>query len=338
MTLLNTVHASLLLLVLLLLSPAPAAAILTMKLYSTDYAHFTSSRSLEENIADTTSHAAPRCVLLDLHREAPTGLVRFAHSSNYSGTPYALPLVVSTHRATVDTDSPDFGNPSFITSAVTHLPESLLTLKQSANSELEKSPQNAKKDTEEYWAKRSLNVVVNIVQKDRGGPRKLYYEGYYGVCFSLDYTAWEATSSHRTRAPEEVTIRLLELRSRGATYTAPLEVREPGSEKRVYEEAMEDYLRLRRLNEQTAQAAGPYLTSADQQETLESLSKVHETLDRVWAGLGRVSQLEERMRNTAESTFTRVWVCAIIIAATAAACVVLMFHSIKDMLVRKKLV
>lgn len=347
---------SLLLLLLLLCCSAGAHAALSFRLNAKDFTPWTDTKPAGPAYAMSNAQSAV-CVLVGLD-SGLGGVIRFAYSSNVTDVRDRADVLVSIHR-------PSASSPSMaaldatdkITDTKIFDAAQLHRTNVEANVVRRSKERHGTQDvTDEEELARSSTLTMRPVQ-DGVGPSAHFIDGSYAACFLL--VPHGAASGRKAAAPvyEEVRVRLLEVASTSkskSTYIARLS--NPGGDNNnngneqgadiFATEADREYAKmirtLFRANKnadlQSLLNANAVVSSEEMHQQLEGLKAVQQQLFSLYSSSEHLEERYLRMRSTAETTFTRIWLCMIMTVVVMGATIWLTFHFTKDIIVKRKLI
>lgn len=175
-------------------------------------------------------------------------------------------------------------------------------------------------------------------------------DGNYAACFRL-LPPFGTVLKGAPPVPEDVHIRLLEVastRRSTSTYIARLsKLSTSGQAVNIgTSEADREYAKMiRRLFRANKNAdlqelldTNEVVSSQQMRQELDLLKAVQQQLFSLYSSSERLEERYARMRATAETTFTRIWVCMIFTVAVMAATIWLTFHFTKDIVIKRKMI
>lgn len=341
-----------LVLVLLCCTAATQAAI-SFRLHSKDFAPPANAKTPPQDYALANSASAV-CVLLALDNGLG-GVVRFTYSSNLTDVRQRADVLVSIHKPSPSAPSVAVLDAAEnVVDAKVYSAAQLHRLNVEANVVRRSKERHGNADiTAEEESARSSTVAVRPVQEGTG-PGAHFLDGNYAACFLL----LRPPTTDGRKEPlvhEEVQLRLLEVASTShstSTYIARLSnpiVDAAGNEKgtdMLTNEADREYAKmirtLFRANKnadlQKLLDGNAVVTSAEMKQQLDALKAVQTQLFSLYTNSEHLEERYLRMRSTAETTFTRIWICMIATVLAMGSTIWLTFHFTKDIIVKKKLI
>jgi hypothetical protein len=281
------------------------------------------------------------------------GVVRFVYSSNVTDVRQRADVLVSIHK-------PQSSAPSI---AVLDTAENVVDTKVFTAAELHrvnveanvarrsKERQGDSENIEEEELARSFTLTMRPAQEGTGAGAH-FLDGNYAACFRLLRAAGSAAAakSGSQPVPEEVQIRLLEVastRHSTSTYIARLNkaTGNDAAANSITSEADREYAKMIRMMFRASKNAdlqkllnsNEVVTSQQTQQQLDALKAVQQQLFAMYSTSEHLEERYARMRVTAETTFTRIWVCMIATVSVMGATIWLTFYFTKDIIVKRKL-
>ncbi|KPA82007.1 hypothetical protein ABB37_03183 [Leptomonas pyrrhocoris] len=338
---------------LLLWCSTASHAALSFRLSSKDFPPPANSKMLLKDYVSQNSANAV-CVLVALDNGLG-GVIRFTYNSNVTDVGRRADVVVSIHKPM----------PSAPSVAVLDVADNVVGTKLFDAAELHrvnvaanvvrrgKDRQGNPEVTEDEEVSRSSTLTVRPTQEGTGAGAR-FLDGNYAACFRLMRPSGVSTQADRA-APEEVQIRLLEVASTShstSTYVARLSnpvVNAAGNGQAAdtfTSEADREYAKMIRLmfrankntDLQKLLDTNTVVTSQQMRQQLDELKAVQLQLFSLYTSSERLEERYARMRVTAETTFTRIWISMVAVVTVMAVTIWLTFYFTKDIIVKRKLI
>ncbi|KPI87648.1 hypothetical protein ABL78_3246 [Leptomonas seymouri] len=288
------------------------------------------------------------CMLLALDNGLG-GVIRFTYSSNLADIQQRADVLVSIHKPL----------PSAPSIAALDSVENVVEKKLFSATDLgrmDADANTAPRNTEHHEngvVSRSFTLTVRPAQEGTGAGAR-FLDGNYAACFRL-LRQPRGSTKNQPPAPEEVQIQLLEVASTShstSTYIARLNnpaVNVAGNGQvpnSLISEADREYAKMIRMMFRASNNTDlrslldvtAVVTSQEMQQQLDALKAVQKQLFALYANSEQLEERYSRMRVTAESTFTRIWVCMLTTVLVMGSAIWLTFHFTKDIIVKRKLI
>lgn len=322
-----------------------AQAAISFRLLSSEYpVYVEDSTPLADYAVQSVRQSS--CVVLSMENGLG-GVVRFTYDSNISHVEWRADVLVAVHQPL----------PSSPAMATLDKADAVSSVRLFTAAELEKA--NKAPDLARRAAERRADGVVDAVAQQEArsttmtlrpaqqgtGPGATPIDGNYAVCFRLRRSK-ESTKKSPTMQYETVTIHLLEVastRHSASTYIARLSA---GTGRGITGEGDREYAKMLRSVYGASSTADlralldqeELVTSDEVKSRMEDLSEVQRLLFAIYSGSEHLEERFQRMRLTAESTFTRTWVCMILTLAVMGGSIWLTFRYTKGIIIKKKLI
>lgn len=336
-----------LLALLLLCCSSAAQAALSFRLHTTSFAPPSDPKQpLKDYVAQNPLNAV--CVLVALD-SGLGGVVRFTYASNVTDVRQRADVLVSIHKP----------QPSAPSVAVLDAAENVVDTRVFPAAELHrvnveanvvrrsKERQGNKDVSEEEEEARSSTLTMRPAMEGYGAAAHAL-DGNYAACFRL---LRSPTKSATPVVYEEVHIRLLEVASTShstSTYVARLSKvgDAAGGANPAATEADREYAKMIRKMFRASNNADlqkllntqHVVSGTEMRKQLEALQAVQKQLFSMYDTSEHLEERYARMRLTAETTFTRIWVCMLLTVSVMGLTIWLTFYFTKDIIVKRKLI
>lgn len=323
----------------------------SLRLLSTEF-----PPSSDRNVATRVlSGSGSHCLLLQLADDTPDVTIRFSYSTNVTSEMYRSHLVLTTHPP----EAPYAGQITL------HDPASVMEVKSFDRKEL-LFPEGSQQQRD-GWTKK-LTFTLRAKQEQDAASRSTYagyrqgkdisntepVPGAYGICFGLD-------RQHLAAMPH-TPVEGVKIRVHDVAYGHSKVARRPGGKQKSssggwfgsstkespsLETHSEDIYKstVRKLYHADEGADVDKLLVREELMTNQELRSHLELVDKALKKLRRIQDLaswqrgrEFDMRQTTESTFTRVWVATVVLLLGISISLYLTFSYTKRIIVKRKLI
>ncbi|CAG9581747.1 hypothetical protein LMJF_34_0220 [Leishmania major strain Friedlin] len=312
-------------------------AALSFNLNSVDYPVYADEKMSTKEYA-VLPGGGNACLLLSLDNGLG-GVVRFAYSSNVSNPHWRSDVLVSTHQ-------PSVSHPSV---AVLDKVDAVIQTQRYSAEELERRNRAG----EAVQQSRSTAVSIRPAQ-DGTGPAAKFIDGNYAVCFRLIRSKATAQKPSSMQY-EEVKVHLFEVAStRHSTFTYIARLNDAaanpqngdGAAGGATAEVNREYAKMIRSLFRASSTADlrklldeeELVSSEEVKSRLEEIRALQEQLFGLYNNFEYLESRFRRMRATAETTFSRIWVCMLFTLAVMGSTVWFTFHYTKSIIIKKKLI
>ncbi|CBZ30159.1 hypothetical protein, unknown function [Leishmania mexicana MHOM/GT/2001/U1103] len=329
-------------------------AAISFNLNSVDYPVYANEKMSMKEYA-VLPRGGNACLLLSLDNGLG-GVVRFAYSSNVSNVHWRSDVLVSTHK-------PSVSHPSV---AILDKVDAVIQTRLYSVEELEKlsrAGEVVRRGTERQGTtnasaeavQQSWSTAVSIrPAQDGTGPAAKFIDGNYAVCFHL-IRSKAAAQKPSSMQYEEVKVQLFEVAStRHSTSTYIARVNDAAAKSQNGDgaaggsmaEVDGEYAQMiRSLFRASSTADLRKLLDTEEpvssEEVASRLAEIRALQKQLFGLYNNFEHLEsrfQRMRATAETTFSRIWVSMLVILAVMGGTVWFTFHYTKGIMIKKKLI
>ncbi|AYU82356.1 GOLD domain-containing protein [Leishmania donovani] len=312
-------------------------AAISFNLNSVDYPVYVDEKMSAKEYA-VLPGGGSACLLLSLDNGLG-GVVRFAYSSNVSNLHWRSDVLVSTHQ-------PSASHPSV---AILDKADAVIQTKLYSAEELER------RNRAGGAVQQSRTTAVSIrPAQDGTGPAAKFIDGNYAVCFRLIRSKAAAQKPSSTQY-EEVKVQLFEVastRHSTSTYISRLNDAAANSQNGngaaggTMAEVNREYAKMIRSLFRSSSSADlrklldeeEPVSSEEVKSRLEEIRALQKQLFGLYNNFEYLESRFRRMRATAETTFSRIWLCTLFTLAVMGGTVWFTFHYTKSIIIKKKLI
>ncbi|KAK7196644.1 emp24/gp25L/p24 family/GOLD [Novymonas esmeraldas] len=316
-------------------------------LNSADYPVYADEKMAMKNYAVLPA-SSNACVIVSLD-SGLGGVVRFVYSSNVSDAQWRSDVLISTHKPSPTSPSVAVLDQADAVIATKVFNVAELEARNRAGETMRRSTSilgTEKSTVDAVLHERSSTHTIRPAM-DGGGAGAKFVDGNYAVCFRL-LRSKEAAQRPSLTQYEQVTIQLLEVastRRSTSTYIAKLN-NNAGNDAGAVGEADREYAKMVRSLFRASSTADlrslldrdELVTSHEMKARLEDLKVVQSQLFGLYTVSEHLEERYERMRTTAETTFTRIWVCMFLTITVMSGTIWFTFRYTKGIIIKKKLI